>query len=229
MTLESKRENSGTAQLVTSLSVGNSQVRLDPPEDIVVLYQTLVRDQALPAGFEEAFSTLAPHISPAASRQQGRLAMTNNTQAALDVHVWRKRVSDAEKRTEVAQAQFLLAASKPPKKYISKLQKAIYQGPTSKDGRSGKGPVDQAPGRSAPGFTHAHGRDSSSKTGRRVIARCPKKGLHSTLRGRIRASGGSAPTTISPTHSLWSSSWNTSVPDTVNPVTGEVSHEAMVF
>ena len=97
----------------------NSQVRLDPLEDVVVLYQTLVRAQALPAGFEEAFSTLAPHISTAVSRQQGTLAMTNNTQAALDLHEWQKRVRDAEKGTEVAQAQFLLAASKPPKKYIS--------------------------------------------------------------------------------------------------------------
>ena len=80
---ESKRENPGAAQLVMTRSVRNSQVRL---EDVVVLYRTLVRDRPLPAGFEEAFSTLAPHISPAATRQQGRLAMTNNTQAALDLH-----------------------------------------------------------------------------------------------------------------------------------------------
>ena len=171
VTLESKRENSGTAQLVTSLSVGNSQVRLDPPEDIVVLYQTLVRDQALPAGFEEAFSTLAPHISPAASRQQGRLAMTSNTRAPLDVHEWRKRVSTSAVPTGSLEATEEVHL-KTPKSDLPGTQR------TSRDGRSGKGPVDQAPGRSAPGFTHAHGRDSSSKTGRRVIARCREKGLH---------------------------------------------------
>ena len=159
--------------------------------------------------------------------------MTNNTQAALDLHEWQKRVSDAEKRTGVAQPQFLLAASKPPKKYISKLQKAIQR--TSRDGRSGKGSVDQAPGRSAPGFTHARGRDSSSKTGRRVTARCQKKGLH--LQGVVYeqsgdSSGGSARTTVSPTHSPWNSSSNTSAPDTVNPVKRRAlgnAHEAMVF
>ena len=74
----------------------------------MVLYCTLVRDKALPAGFKETFSLLAPHISPAASAQQGRLAMTVNPQAALHLHEMQKRVKDAEKRSEVAQAQFQL-------------------------------------------------------------------------------------------------------------------------
>ena len=58
--------------------------------------------------------------------------MTDNPQAALHLHKRQKRVRDAEKRTEVAQAQFPLAASKPPKKYVSKLQRAIYQGPNAR-------------------------------------------------------------------------------------------------
>ena len=58
------------------------------------------------------------------------------------------------------------------------------------------------------------------------MARCREKGLH--LEGPFYeqlgdSSGGSAPTTISSAHSLLNSSWNTSVPDTVNPATGELS------
>ena len=65
-----KHGNSVPAQLVSRHSARGSQALLDPLEDVVVLYRTLVRDQAVPAGFEEAFSRLAPHISPSASRQQ---------------------------------------------------------------------------------------------------------------------------------------------------------------
>ena len=39
----------------------------EPPEDIVILYQTLVKDDALPAGYEREFATLAKVIAPTAS------------------------------------------------------------------------------------------------------------------------------------------------------------------
>ena len=127
-----KRESAVPEQAVMSSPAGGLQARLDPPEDIVVLYHTLVRDQALPPGFEEAFSKLAPHISIAAKRQQGRLADTDNPRAALHLHELKKQDRDSERRTEVARAQFLLAAARPPRRYVSRLQRAIYQGPNAR-------------------------------------------------------------------------------------------------
>ena len=45
-----------------------------PPDDIVILYHTLVQDSALPAGYEREFATLARAIAPAAAREQNRTA-----------------------------------------------------------------------------------------------------------------------------------------------------------
>ena len=43
-----------------------------PPEDIVILYHTLVQDGVIPAGYEQEFSTLAgaKAFAPAAARTQ---------------------------------------------------------------------------------------------------------------------------------------------------------------
>ena len=75
---------------------------------------------------EEAFASLAPHIITASSRQEARLAATHNVQAALDLHEREKQQSMSVKRSEVAKAQFFLAATK---MFVSRLQWVTCQGP----------------------------------------------------------------------------------------------------
>ena len=63
------------------------------------------------------------------SRQRTRLAATEDVQAALDLHEREKQERVLVKRSEVARAQFMLAAATPPKMFVSRLQRATYQGP----------------------------------------------------------------------------------------------------
>ena len=62
-----------------------------PPEDIVVLYHTLVQDGALPPGYELEFAALANVIGPAATREQRRMPTFSNVDAAVWLHDREKR------------------------------------------------------------------------------------------------------------------------------------------
>ena len=76
------------------------------PPDSVVLYHTIVRDGAVPECFERDFGKLAEVIEPAANKVQKRLAQTDNMSAAVLLY--------------------------PPKKYKSRLQLSMYQGPNAR-------------------------------------------------------------------------------------------------
>ena len=79
--------------------------------------------------------SLAPHILSASSRQRARLAATENVQAALDLHEREKQERMLAKRgLKWHRVQFMLAATKPPKMFVSCLQRAIYQGPHARPG-----------------------------------------------------------------------------------------------
>ena len=43
------------------------------PPEVVILYHTLVRDDALPDGYEQEFATLPMVIAPAAASEQRRM------------------------------------------------------------------------------------------------------------------------------------------------------------
>ena len=104
----------------------------EPPEDVVILYHTLVRDGALPEGCEREFATLAKVIAPAAAREQRRMASLGNVQAAVWLHDHEKRKREEEKVVQQTEAQFQWAASERPRKFSSRLEKSLYDGPTAR-------------------------------------------------------------------------------------------------
>ena len=79
------------AQVVQAGSVVLAHAEEGPPADIDVLYHTLVRDGALPRGFEREFATLATVITAAAERERRRMANFGNVEAAFWLHEREKR------------------------------------------------------------------------------------------------------------------------------------------
>ena len=79
------------AQVVQDGSVVLAHADEGPPADIDVLYHTLVRDGALPKGFEREFATLATVITAAAERERRRMANFGNVEAAVWLHEREKR------------------------------------------------------------------------------------------------------------------------------------------
>ena len=96
---------------------GTTRTRTDGPEGVdrshsQMLWfsdRSLVRDQALPLGHEEAFVSLPPFSRPRRHSGLGWRA-TENVQAALDLHEREKQDRLLAKRSEVARAQFMLSA-----------------------------------------------------------------------------------------------------------------------
>ena len=103
-----------------------------PPEDIVILYHTLVRDGALPEGFECEFATLARVIEPAAAREQRRMANFGHVEAAVWLHDREKRKHEKEKVEQQAAAQFECAAGERLRKYRTRLERSLFDGPTAR-------------------------------------------------------------------------------------------------
>ena len=105
---------------------------LEPPDDVIVLYHTLVQDGALPPGFESSFADLGRFIFPAADRQVRNLARLGNVEAAVMLHRHSKQRTQMDQLEKRAEDQFLAAALNKPKIYKTRLQKSFYQTATAR-------------------------------------------------------------------------------------------------
>ena len=94
------------AQVVQAGSVVLAHAEEGPPAGIDVLYHTLVRDGALPKGFEREFATLATVITAAAERERRRMANVGNVEAAVWLHEREKRKLVVEQVRQQTTAQF---------------------------------------------------------------------------------------------------------------------------
>ena len=94
--------------------------------DIILLYLTLVRDGALPSGYEREFASLGPALEEGAERQCRRDARIGNEEAD-DFHRQRNKAAASLKSAE---EQFLAAARDKPRSYRTRLQQMLYSGPT---------------------------------------------------------------------------------------------------
>ena len=97
-----------------------------------VLYHTQVRDGALPKGFEREFATLATVITAAAERERRRMANFGNVEAAVWLHEREKRKLVVEQVQQQTSAQFDWAAAERPRKYRSRLERMLFDGPTAR-------------------------------------------------------------------------------------------------
>ena len=114
---------------------------MDALPDIVVLYRTLVADGGLPSGYEKEFSALGPVLETAAQRQDRRLHELSNMEASILLKQYKSQEEMRGKDAKTSADQFLLAAEMPPRRYMSRLQRSLYAGPTARKDAKKKGPV----------------------------------------------------------------------------------------
>ena len=108
----------------------SSQDREPIVDDIIILYHTLVKDKALPTGYEKEFSSLVPVLRDAADRQLRKNAAIENEQAAVLLHVFHRQQKKSSETAKSAVEQFVAAARDRPRTYRTRLQKMLYSGPT---------------------------------------------------------------------------------------------------
>ena len=85
--------------------------------DIILLYHTLVRDGALPSGYEREFASLGPTLKEGAERQCRRDAQISNEEAAVLFHDFHRQRNKAAAAQKSAEEQFLAAARDKPRSY----------------------------------------------------------------------------------------------------------------
>ena len=130
-----KGESESTESQVARVVMDEAATQLEecePPEDIVILYHTLVRDGAIPGGYEQEFSTLARAIAPGAAREQNRVARHGNVEAAVWLHEREKRKHEEGQLEQQTSAQFQWAASERPRMFRTRLERSLYAGPTAR-------------------------------------------------------------------------------------------------
>ena len=105
-----------------------SQDREPIADDIIILYRTLVKDKALPPGYEKEFSSLGPILRDAADRQLRKNAAIENEQAAVLLHDFHRQKTKSSEATKSAVDQFVAAARDKPRSYHTRLQRMLDGG-----------------------------------------------------------------------------------------------------
>ena len=109
-----------------------SVVRKCGVTDMVLLYITLVSDRAIPAGFLAEFLTLE-HSLKLSSRRSINIAASLSDAEAERLLVLNKKQRDAQiLNSSAASDQLVLAAELKPRKFRSKWQRIVYEGPTAR-------------------------------------------------------------------------------------------------
>ena len=102
------------------------------PSDFALLYYTLALDDALPVGYLREFMSLETPARRAANRLQTLAASVSDSMASTALVALRR---ESDHRDTVAGAiadQFVIAADMRPKRFRTKWQCAIYDGPTAR-------------------------------------------------------------------------------------------------
>ena len=102
------------------------------PAHFTLLYYTLVQDGALPLGYLREFMSLETPARRAANRLQASAASVSDSMASMALFALR-RESDHRAAVEKTIAdQLVVAADMRPKRFRTKWQRAIYEGPTAR-------------------------------------------------------------------------------------------------
>ena len=105
--------------------------RSNSPPDFLVLYLSLVRDGALPGGYDREFLSLELVVKAATRRENNKAVEITNTSAAI----W---LDNYEKTKALnLEEQFVLACAPEPRRFQSRLQKILYAGAFGTEGCRG--------------------------------------------------------------------------------------------
>ena len=96
-----------------------------------MFYRTLVKDGALPAGYDREFMSLEPIVRVATRRENEKAIAITNVSAALWLDKYEKEKAELLKHTKTIEEQFTFACAKEPRRFQSRLQKILNTGPTA--------------------------------------------------------------------------------------------------
>ena len=109
-----------------------SVVRKCGVTDMVRLYITLVMDRAIPAGFLADFLLLEHSLKLSSRRSMNQATSLTDSEAERLLIIDKKRRDTQILNSSAASDQLVLAAELKPRKFRSKWQRIVYEGPTAR-------------------------------------------------------------------------------------------------
>ena len=100
--------------------------------DACLLYRTLVKDGAIPEGWEPDFVKLMQVARQAGDRQLRAFSQVKNEDASVWLHEYHEKKAIAEMKEKQEAAQFMAAWEMKPRRYKTKFQRSLYAGPTAR-------------------------------------------------------------------------------------------------
>ena len=117
---------------VPSTSPSSPSVPDAVPPGFALLYYTLVKDNALPVSYLREFLSLETPARRAAKRSQISAASISDSMAATAPSVLRREADRRATKIGTIGDQLVIAADMRPKKFRTKWQRAVYDGPTAR-------------------------------------------------------------------------------------------------
>ena len=115
-----------------SSSLSLASVPVTALSDFALLYYTLVKDDALPIGYLQDFLSLEGPARRAAKRSQVPAASISDSMASTALIQLRKKVDQRASEVVSISDQLVMAADLKPRKFVTKWQRAVYDGPTAR-------------------------------------------------------------------------------------------------
>ena len=97
-----------------------------------LLYLTLVRDGALPSGFQQEFESLASAIETGADRAPRQSAKRTDTDAVMYLHSLEQKRKETEQAVKTAADQFIQATSLKPRRFRARYMSTHFDGPSAR-------------------------------------------------------------------------------------------------
>ena len=102
------------------------------PSHFTVLYHTLVRDGALPLGYLQEFISLEAPARRSANRLQASAVAISDSAASMTLAALRRESEHRASAEKSILDQLVIAADMRPKRFRTKWQRIIYDGPTAR-------------------------------------------------------------------------------------------------
>ena len=173
-----RSEVGGFLRTELSSNAGAKELRTNPPLNQVgtalqaqysptaLLYMTVVRDGALPSGFQQEFETLASAIETGADRSLRKSAKRTDTDAVMYLNSLEQKRKETERADKTAADQFIQAASLKPRRFLAQYMSTQFDGPSARrDAQEAETKqVDFYALRNHQRYSHTDGKDVNRQT-----------------------------------------------------------------
>ena len=117
---------------LTSSAGSAAQIDTPVPPDVLLLYWTLVSDNAVPTRYEREFATLETSMQKVSESALKLSTRMNNMTSAVWLHQREEKLNSTSRLKKLSEDQFLLAAQTRPTRFRAKWQQSYYDGPTAR-------------------------------------------------------------------------------------------------